>query len=195
MNKSGSSSTDPACGFRSLLRYATVDAIRGVGAAASKPLGGTRVGSDVAEKRAVFVVREVLGLFGDDTHLGPVLQIFADTWKVNDLKRMPWRDSSWAGPIPESFRSCGLLKAPAERITSRLAVICCGDGALPAGFGSARYRRVAFMYSTPVAIVPSNSTSRHQTVLLDDQVVRQRGGRRQDELAHAPPLASRRPEH
>ena len=36
---------------------------------------------------------------------------------------MPWRSSSARGPMPESISSCGVLKAPPARITSREARI------------------------------------------------------------------------
>ncbi len=60
-------------------------------------------------------------LRGDlEIELEMVLQVLADARPVGDDVD-PERANSAAGPIPESFRSCGELIAPPQRTTSRLA--------------------------------------------------------------------------
>ena len=58
---------------------------------------------------------------------------------------MPMSRKCAAGPMPESMRRCGVLKAPPARITSRLA---CARATSPP----------ALTYSTPVAPAPWVST-------------------------------------
>ena len=80
-----------------------------------------------------------------------VLQVLADAGQIVH-HRMPVRRSSSAGPMPESFRSCGELIGPARRITSRRAAPAPRPRTRPAG--SAR----------PTARRPSNDDARRERV-------------------------------
>ena len=77
-------------------------------------------------------------------HIGAemVLQVAADRQIGGDVDAEPRKCS--AGPMPDSIKSCGVLKVPAERMTSRAA--------------SARTVAPPWTYSMPVARVPCSST-------------------------------------
>ena len=61
---------------------------------------------------------EVLPHPADDADLVAVLQVLPTPGR-STRHGMPNRSSSALGPTPESFSSCGVLKAPPARITSR----------------------------------------------------------------------------
>ena len=65
---------------------------------------------------------------------------------------MPCSRRCAAGPMPESISSCGVLKAPPHRITSRRARTSrASPGARARPAACARYRRSPLRYSTPRA--------------------------------------------
>ena len=133
---------------------ALVDADRERAAAANQPLQADR---RLARERIELVVgRDRLRAFVVEADLQMVLQVLADAFERLARPARRTRASSAAGPMPESWSSCGVWIAPAASRTS------------------ARQRAVfstpPCRYATPTARAPSNSTRGRVRGGLDPQV-------------------------